>query len=326
MPVNIIAELCQNHNGQFDLVERMVNAAAESGATHVKIQNIYADTLTFRPQFEEGLDVDGKILSITRPYKGEYERLKDLELTSEQCFLFVEKAKEVGLVPMTTCFARAHVDNIAEQGFKSVKVASYDCASYPMLRELGAKFEEVIVSTGSTFDDEIEYASRVLKDSVLTGKYAFLHCVTIYPTPIEEMNLARMEWLGTLAPRVGFSDHSLVSRDGVLASKAALAFGAEIVERHFTILDPSESRDGPVSINPVQLKELVEFSKLELDERKGQLDQEFPEWRKATGKVHRSLSHAELLNRDYYRGRFASPRAGFTSGSGMTFNWEETPV
>lgn len=326
MSVAIIAEFCQNHNGDFDTVERMIDAAGEAGATHAKIQNIYTGALAFRPQFELGLEVDAKVLSIKRPYQTEYERLKKLELTIDQCVRFVELTKAAGLVPMTTCFARGHVDDIAAQGFEAVKVASYDCASYPMLRELGARFREVIVSTGATFDDEIVHAAKVLKTAVADGNYAFLHCVTIYPTPLDELHMARMEWLKTLAPRVGFSDHSLVARDGVLASKIAIAFGAEIVERHFTILGVDESRDGPVSINPVQLRELVEFAALSLSDQEQVLDQEFPKWRDATGDAHRPLGQAELLNRDYYRGRFATPRRGLPAGVGMINNWEETPV
>ena len=324
--VALIAELCQNHNGRFELVERMIDAAAESGATHVKIQTIYADTLAFRPQFEEGLVRDGKTLAIKRPYRAEYERLKGLELSAEQCVRFVELARKAGLVPVTTCFSRAHVAMIAEQGFETVKVASYDCASYPMLRELAARFRELIVSTGATFDDEVRHASSILRSTVKDGRFALLHCVTLYPTPLEDMNLARMSWLRDFAPRVGFSDHSHVARDGVVAAKAAIASGAEVVERHFTVLEADESRDGPVSITPVHMRELAEFARLEPSDRIAKLDAEHPSWRVMIGQPGRALSDAELLNRDYYRGRFASPRPGAAPGTRMIYNWEETPL
>ncbi len=326
MSVAIIAEFCQNHNGDFALVEKMIDEAAEAGATHVKIQNIYTETLTYRPQFEEGLEVGGTAFSIKRPYQAEYDRLKSLELSSEQCVRFAEMAKKAGMVPMTTCFSRAHVDEIADQGFTSIKVASYDCGSYQMLRELAGRFDEVIVSTGATFDDEIEKASEVLKATVKDENFAFLHCVTIYPTPINEMHLARMDYLKSLAPRVGFSDHSLVARDGVLASKAAIHYGAELVERHFTVLAADESRDGPVSINPKQLKELADFAKLSKDDQGAALTEENPNWKEPIGQSKRELSHGELLNRVYYRGRFATPRADMPKGIGMIYNWEETPI
>ena len=217
---------------------------------------------------------------------------------------------------------RAHARDLAQAGFPAIKVASYDCASFPLLRELVQLFDEIIVSTGATFDDEVEHAA-----SILRGKdFAFLHCVTLYPTPLDQMHLARMEWLRSLAPRVGFSDHSLVARDGLAASMAALALGAEAIERHFTILGATETRDGPVSINPAGMAALAEFARLPLEERLARMNAEHPGWEAALGQKRRQLSDAELLNRDYYRGRFASPRAESRHGTRMIFNWEETPT
>lgn len=318
----LIAEFCQNHNGDMDLLARMVEAAARSGATHGKMQTILAETVTYRPQFEEGLTVDGVVKSIKRPYAAEYERLKSLELTEKDTLRFIKVCDDNGIVPMTTCFARAHAKPLAEAGFKSIKVASYDCASFPMLRDLAALFDEVVVSTGATFDDEVEFASSILQGS----NFAFLHCVTLYPTPLDQMHLARLDWLRTLAPRVGFSDHTLRERDGLIAAKAALAVGAEVVERHFTILGPTESRDGPVSITPADMAELAAFSALLIEDRRSIMNKEWPDWTSLIGEARRQLSDKELLNRDYYRGRFASPRAESRGGTRMVYNWEETPV
>ena len=318
----LIAEFCQNHNGNMDLLARMVEAAAKAGATHGKMQTIYADSLAYRPQFEEGVVVEGEIKSIKRPYAAEYQRLKGLEVSQEDTLKFVDLCRESGLVPMTTCFVRAHANDIAQAGFKTVKVASYDCASFPLLRELGTLFDEIVVSTGATFDDEVIHAAAILKDN----SFAFLHCVTLYPTPLDQMHLRRVQWLRTLTSRVGFSDHSLVARDGLVASKAALALGADIIERHFTILGPAESRDGPVSITPVLMAELASFSALDTKERLQRMDAEHPGWRVMFGQQQRQLSDQELLNRDYYRGRFASPRPESMNGTRMIFNWEETPV
>lgn len=320
--IQIIAEFCQNHNGDFDTLVRMVEAAAESGATHGKMQTILADTIAYRPQFEEGLVVDGVTKSIKRPYRDEYDRLKGLEISTEESRRFVSVCRDHGLVPMTTCFTRAHVNMIADAGFESIKVASYDCGSFPMLRELMARFPEIVVSTGASYDDEIEHAATLLKDHAVT----FLHCVTIYPTPLDQMHLARMEYLRKLMSRVGFSDHSLVARDGIVASKAALALGAQCIERHFTILPPDQTRDGPVSISPEHLRELADFSTLPVNERVARMDADHHGWRQTIGVSQRSLSDAELLNRDYYRGRFASPRPDTRDGTRMIFNWEETPL
>ena len=318
----LIAEFCQNHNGNFDFLKKMVEAAAEAGATHGKIQTIYADTIAFRPQFEEGLIKNGEVKSIKRPYLDEYKRLKDLEISSTNTEIFVKICKDNDLVPMTTCFVREHVDHLVELGFHSIKVASYDCASFPLLEEISKNFDEIIVSTGATYDDEVIYASKVLKDT----NFSMLHCVTLYPTPLEKMHMARMEWLRTLAPTVGYSDHSLVSETGLLASKAALALGAEIIERHFNLLHPSETRDGPVSINKAELQELSNFTKLNLSDRLYKMDEDYPNWKIVIGQKNRKLSNEELLNRDYYRGRFASPRKETSSGDRMIYNWESTPL
>lgn len=326
MSVKLIAELCQNHNGDFARVKEMVDAAVEAGATHVKIQHIHVRNLTFRPQFEGGSEFNGKQMSIKRPFEPEYNRLKGLELSKSESKQFVDYVKSKGAVPMTTCFSRDSIQDLIDEGYESVKVASYDCASYQLLRELAANFKEVIVSTGATFNNEVEKASAILKESGVD--YSMLHCVTIYPTPLSEMHLAKMDWLKGFSETVGFSDHSLVERDGVLASKAAIAAGAEVIERHFTILEKDETKDGPVSIKPHHMRELADFAVLSNEEQAAEMEAALPNWKtELRGDVNRKLSDAELLNREYYRGRFASPRIdGINDSKYMIFNWEETAV
>jgi len=320
-----IAELCQNHNGDLDTLLRMVDDAAEGGATHIKIQHIHPRNLVYRPQFEEGLSQDGIIRSIKRPWQMEYNRLKKLELSNTDYSRFVHHVQSTGLTPMTTCFARDNIDAIHENGFEEIKVASYDCASYHMLRELAAKFKSIYVSTGATFDDEVIHASRILKE--LNTNFHLLHCVTLYPTPLESMNLSRIPWLAQYCSRVGFSDHSLVSKYGVLASKAAIVCGAGIVERHFTSLNADETRDGPVSIRKQHLVDLVRFSRMTSEDQCTELSEEYANWSEMLGSPLRNLSAEELLNRDYYRGRFASPRIPKAHAStAMIMNWEETPL
>jgi sialic acid synthase SpsE len=304
----------------------MVDAAVEAGATHVKIQHIHVRNLTFRPQFEEGNEFRGKQMSIKRPFEAEYNRLKGLELTKNESKQFVDYVKSKNAVPMTTCFTRDSIQDLIDEGYESVKVASYDCASYQLLRELAANFKEVIVSTGATFNNEVEKANAILKESGVD--YCMLHCVTLYPTPLSEMHLAKMDWLKGFSKKVGFSDHSLVERDGVFASKAAIAAGAEVIERHFTILEKDETKDGPVSIKPHHMRELSDFSILSKEEQTEEMEAALPNWKlELQGDVNRKLSYAELMNREYYRGRFASPRIdGVNDSKYMIFNWEETAV
>ncbi len=318
----IIAELCQNHNGDFAVLEKMVESVAKTGATHIKIQNIYADNLTFRSQFENGFIENGIQKTIKRPYKEEYERLKKLELRTDQIEKFILLSKKYDLVPMTTCFSRDNIKEIKDLGFQTLKVASYDCASFQMLRELKDNFKEIIISTGATYDEEIIKASKILSNF----NFSFLHCITIYPTPLEDLNLSRIKWLKNFTKEVGFSDHTLVKKDGILASKLALAFGAEIIERHYTILEEDKTKDGPVSINQEQLKQLVNFSNLDKNEQFDEINSLNLDLNKIMGSETRNLTHLEILNRDYYRGRFASRRLNNNQPENMIYNWEETNI
>lgn len=313
----IIAECCQNHKGDRELLRDMVFSAAEAGADYVKIQSMLADDLPRRERFEEGLVVDGKRKAIKRPYQTEYDRLKPMDLSDDDHLFFAELCREANIKPLTTPFARSRIPFLRSLGWDAVKVASYDCGSLPMLKELADGFAHLFVSTGATFDQEIERAAEILPP----GAFTFLHCVTIYPTPLSELHLARMEYLRRFTDSVGFSDHSLVDRDGIKASLAALAAGADVIERHYTVLPRDETKDGPVSIDPSQLQELVVFGKLSKEEQMDYVRREIPEWDDMQGSRTRQLSDEEMLNRDYYRGRFASK-----VGNGWVYNWEDMPV
>lgn len=311
----IIAECCQNHNGSREILRRMIHEGAENGADYVKIQAIRSRELTFRERFEEGdTDANGVVQIIKRPYQAELERLAKLDLTLEEELWFVEECHRAGVAPLTTVFTRTAAKEIEDMGYPAIKIASYDCSSYPLLRDVRKTWNTIFVSTGSTYDNEIAEAAKVLEGT----NFEFLHCVTIYPTPLEELHLSRMEWLRQFSPRVGYSDHSKPAETGLWASKIALALGASCIERHYTILEPHETRDGPVSINPAMLRELREFADMPVEAQMEIIEKGLPDWKKTLGNPHRELSHAEKLNRDYYRGRFASKVDGK-----VIYNWED---
>jgi sialic acid synthase SpsE len=138
---------------------------------------------------------------------------------------------------------------------------------------------------------------------------------------MDEVHLARMEWLRQFTPSVGFSDHTLVARDGIKAAIVAMSRGAQVVERHFTILPTGDTKDGPVSIRPAELRQLVEFSRMSDSELKEYVQCEIPEYPETIGVAQRPLSPTEELNRDYYRGRFASRVNGE-----IVYNWEDRPA
>lgn len=313
----IIAEICQNHKGDLKLMDEMVWAAAESGAAYAKIQSMLADHLTRRERFETGQWENGQQTVIQRPYQPEYERLKPMDLDDEAHHRFVETCRKAGIKPLTTIFSRARIPFIASLNMPAIKVASYDCASYPMLEELKERFDYLYVSVGATHDEEIEKTAVLLQPKPFT----LLHAVTIYPTPLSEIHLARLDYLKKFTLSVGFSDHTLVARDGLKASIAAMSWGADVVERHFTLLEPEATKDGPISIGPLELQELVRFANMDQQELREYVEREIPELPEMIGVPKRELSHTELLNRDYYRGRFASPVEGE-----WIYNWEQRKV
>lgn len=318
--IKYIAELCQNHLGKFDNIKRMTERCAEHGANIIKLQFIYSNNLAYRPEFENGIQVNRKIYQIKRPFRSEFNRLKKLEIKPRDYEKFVKLCESLKVEPSVTCFARKDINTIKEMGFKTIKVASYDCSSFKMLKELKKKFKYFIVSTGATYDDEINKAAKILKNN-----FEFLHCVTIYPTPINHLNLNRIEYLKKKYGKAGFSDHSIgIGKFRNLAAKIAVYKGASTIERHITILDSNKTKDGPVSIMPEDISEIIKFSKLTKNDQNKYLKEKYKiNIKKAFGLEKRNLSHAEILNRNYYKGRFAS----FNNESKrMINNWEEVEI
>jgi len=313
----IIAEFCQNHKGDIEILKEMVYKAAEAGADYAKIQSMFSDDLAKRVEFEEGKNRSGKFVAIKRPYKAEYERLKPMDLSRGAHEIFIDECKSVGIKPMTTVFARSRIPFISSLQWDEIKVASYDCGSFPMIRELKSRFNHLYISTGATYDEEIEKTAEIMEGHSFT----FLHCTTIYPTPLDKLNLSRMNFLRKFTKSVGFSDHSLIERDGINASIIALSLGADVIERHFTVLHSAETKDGPVSVTPILLKQLAEFAKIKPTELVEYVKKNIPNGQKAEGVENHKLSHDELLNRAYYRGRFASK-----VNDRIIFNWEEKEV
>ena len=319
-----IAELCQNHLGKETYVNSMLERCAQAGADIVKLQFIYSNKIAFRPQFELGLKNGKKIISIKRPYNAEFHRLKKLELPLNYYKKFIKRCNYFGVNPMITCFTRDDVDIIHDLGFKHIKLASYDCGSFPLVRDICKKFKKIFISTGATYDDEIKKTSFICKKNNIDP--VFLHCVTIYPTSPKHFNLKRISFLNKFVRNVGYSDHSLATNKFKnFASMAAIYFGANFIERHITILNSNKTKDGVVSINPEDIAEVKNFAKLKKNEMLSYLKDKFKiNLNQVKGNSKRKLSHEELLNRDYYRGRFCS-KINIGGQTKDLFNWEEEP-
>ncbi len=313
----IIAELCQNHNGDLKILKEMVHAAAESGAEYCKIQSIKSSELTHRKKFDDGKFENGKTIVKKRPFEDELKRLKPLDLTEDAHFKFLEYCAEYKIKPTTTIFTRSRLKFIEKMNLDLIKIASFDCASHRMIEEVSkTKIKHIVVSTGTAYDEEIKRTAEILKNSA--KKFTLLHCVSIYPTPVQFANLNRINFLKNFSDSVGFSDHSKSEEDGIKLSVASLLFDIDFIERHFTIIDKSSTKDGVVSLNPKELKNLVDLAKSDKKTIKEYLEENFKDHKVALGKEKRKLSHEELLNRDYYRGRFAS----INSKGEYVYNWE----
>ena len=276
--MRIIAELCQNHNGDKDILEQMIKAAAES-CDIVKIQTILADSLTKRKEYED-----------YRPYDAEYQRLKGLELSEEDEKFFIDKCRENKVEPMTTLFSRKQIDRFNRLGYKKLKISGYAMHAFDYGRALkDIEFDEFFFSTSSMTLAEI--AQSIINLREMKINFTMLQCTCIYPTTIDKALLENIKFYKDYfeLDTIGFSDHSNPHEDGLLIPKLAIFQGIDVLERHFTILDKDKTRDGKVSITPEMAKELKQFSE------STKLDQY---------SILNTFNSTQCFNHDYYRGRF----------------------
>jgi N,N'-diacetyllegionaminate synthase len=321
--ITFIAEICQNHCGKRNLLKKLVERCAKAGAHIIKTQIINSANLTFRPQFEKGLKFKNKIICIKRPYKIEKKRLKKLDLKLNDYRYFSHLCKLHKVKSAITCFTRKDLKLIKKIKFDYIKIASYDCASFQFVDEITDRYRNLIVSTGATYDDEIAQTVKILKKKKIN--YSLLHCITKYPTKINDLNLNRINFLRKFSKKVGFSDHSLSIIKGKenLATFLAIYKGAQIIERHIRITDHKKTKDGIVSILPEQIREIINFSRLNRKKQKTLIMKIMNSAIKISkGKKFRDLTNEELLNRDYYRGRFAS----VIKKNRYIFNWETNAI
>jgi len=276
--MRIIAELCQNHNGDKVLLEKLVKAAAES-CDIVKIQTILADSLTKRKEYES-----------YRPYDQEYERLKGLELSFEDEQYFIELCEKYNVEPMTTLFSPKQIDRFNLLGYKKLKISGYSMKAFDYGKTLKDVICDEIFFSNSSMDHP-EMKRTVINLKMLGIKFTMLQCTCVYPTPMEKAMLQNIPFLKQelALDSIGYSDHSNPYEDGLLIPKLAIFSGAEVLERHFTILDKDETRDGKVSITPEMAKELKTFSRHIPFQQYWRLN---------------NFNEQQQFNHDYYRGRF----------------------
>jgi len=318
--MKFIAEFCQNHLGDRKILEKQIIVAKENGATFGKIQGLYSWELVRREEFEASTDKSVNRNQITRPYSDEYSRLKKLDLTFDDEKWFIEICKDNDLIPMITVFTHTGAKRAEDAGFKHIKIASYDCESIPLIATVLKFAETLVISTGASSWQGVSKTAQFLHQTKsLKKEISFLHATTLYPTKIEQSSIFRMLALRVFGFDIGFSDHSSPSDSQLFASKLAIFFGAKYIERHFTVLEKNETRDGPVSINGTELSELIDFSNLKQSEQCEYFMENYcDKYYQAISTLNIEPVAAEMNNRQYYRGRVAAHVDGKP-----IFSWEE---
>lgn len=246
--VYIIAEAGVNHNGDIDIAKRLVDAAREAGADVVKFQTFRADGLA--TEYAQKADYQ---LHMTNEKETQKEMLKKLELTYDMHMELIQYCKKVGIDFLSTPFDLDSINLLESVGMNLYKIPSGEITNLPYLRKLGSLKKPVILSSGMSTMGEVKEAVKILKESG-AADVSILHCNTQYPTPMQDVNLNVMNSIRKeVGVCVGYSDHT----EGIEVPIAAVAMGAEIIEKHFTLDKTMEGPDHKASLEPDELKAMV---------------------------------------------------------------------
>jgi len=249
--VLIIAEAGVNHNGSLELAKRLVDVAKESGADFVKFQTFKTELSISRTAKK----ADYQIENTMDNEESQFDMIKRLELSFDdfkELFNY-SKYKEIGF--LSTGFDIPSIEFLNNVGQPFFKIPSGEITNKPFLQHIARKGKPVIISTGMANMDEIRDALKVLIDEGLgIEKIIVLHCNTGYPTPMEDVNLRAMNFIkDSLGVKVGYSDHTL----GIEVPVAAVALGAEVIEKHFTLDRTLPGPDHKASLEPNELKNMI---------------------------------------------------------------------
>lgn len=249
-PCLIIAEAGLNHDGDVERGRKLIDLAREAGADIVKFQAFRTDLLVTSASTR----VEYR-LEASAPEADRADMLRSLELTEEEYAELKRHCDDVGITFMCTPYDRPSVDMLERLDVAAYKVASTDTTNIPFLRYLASKGRPVILSSGMTTLDELDSAVATLREGGCFRRLVVLHCTSVYPAPKGESNL---RLLASLAERynlpIGFSDHT----EGLEAPVLAVAAGACVIEKHFTLDKKAAGPDHSASLEPDELALLVE--------------------------------------------------------------------
>lgn len=244
----IIAEAGVNHNGRLDLALKLCDAAKECGVDAIKFQTWKTELI-----IAEGTKMAEYQKNNLNTEESQFDMLKKLELSYDQFTTIKEYCNKIGIQFLSTADETESLDFLCELGIPFIKLGSGDINNVPYLRYVAGKGIPVILSTGMSSMKDVVFAYDTLKEAG-ADDITVLHCTTNYPCPMNEVNLRSMITIkDTLKCRVGYSDHTM----GTEVPVAAVALGAEVIEKHFTLDRNMEGPDHPASLEPHELKEMV---------------------------------------------------------------------
>jgi len=249
--VLIIAEAGVNHNGDLNTAKKMIDVAVEAGVDYIKFQTFKSENLVSK----DAKKADYQIQNTTNPAENQLQMLKKLELSHDQHLELINYCSLRNISFFSTAFDLDSLDYLSELGLKVVKIPSGEITNLPYLIKAASLFEEVIISTGMSTMDEISDTLDVfLQKGISREKITILHCNTEYPTPMSDVNLmAMLSIKQKFDVKIGYSDHTL----GIEVPVAAVALGAQIIEKHFTLDRSLPGPDHKASLEPMELNAMV---------------------------------------------------------------------
>jgi|TARA_B110000211_G_scaffold191252_1_gene218052 N,N'-diacetyllegionaminate synthase len=250
MSVFIIAEAGVNHNGSIDLAKKLIDVAVNSGADAVKFQTFTAKNLVRKDAQKAKYQKQ-----TTDASESQFDMLKTLELDMEAHKELMAYCQEKEIIFLSTPFDHESINLLNDLGLKTFKIPSGEITNLPYLRHIGSLGKQVILSTGMADLCEVGDALSILINAgTAKNNITVLHANTMYPTPMEDVNLnAMLTMQKEFGVSVGYSDHTL----GIEVDIAAVAMGANVIEKHFTLDKSMEGPDHQASLGPQELKAMV---------------------------------------------------------------------
>lgn len=248
MTTTIIAEAGVNHNGSIELAKQMVEAAAKAGADYIKFQTFKPEKLVSK--YAQKADYQKKT---TGNNESQLQMLEKLALSYDDFVELKKYCEQIGIGFLSTPFDEDSIRFLDSLDMDFWKIPSGEITNYPYLVQIAQTGRDIVLSTGMCEMDEIADAMKVLEESG-AGNISLLHCNTEYPTPYEDVNLLAMKQMRTaFKKQVGYSDHTV----GIEVPIAAVALGAEIIEKHFTLDKNMEGPDHKASLEPLELSQMI---------------------------------------------------------------------